>query len=115
VYDRHPLVPLLEFSALHVDAEWHAVRVRALFEQLDTTHAWDTGATCEAFCGARGTGGLRLRFAGWSVHAVCGILTQGGRDGVVALGFKRRLAAPKLQPKKPATVRRTSSVTDEDR
>ncbi len=34
---------------------------------------------------------------------------------MVALGFKRRLAAPKLQPKKPATVRRTSSVTNEDR
>ena len=32
----------------------------------------------------------------------------------VALGFKRHLAAPKPQPKKPATVRRTSSVTDED-
>jgi hypothetical protein len=39
VYDRHPLVPLLELSALHVDAERHAVRVRVLFEQLDTTRA----------------------------------------------------------------------------
>jgi len=33
---------------------------------------------------------------------------------VVALGFKRRLTAPKPQPKEPATVRHMSSVTDED-
>jgi len=34
-----PLVPLLELSALHVDAERHAVRVWVLFKQLNTTHA----------------------------------------------------------------------------
>jgi hypothetical protein len=39
LYNQHPLILLLEFSALHVDAERHAVRVRALFKQLDTTHA----------------------------------------------------------------------------
>ena len=38
-YDRHPLVPFLELSALHVDTERHASRVRALFEQLDATQA----------------------------------------------------------------------------
>ena len=42
---------------------------------------------------------------------LCGVVrayhvrhTQGGRDGVVALSFKQCLAAPKPQPKKPATV-----------
>ena len=40
-YDRHPLVPFLELSALHVDTERHASCVRALFEQLDATQAWD--------------------------------------------------------------------------
>ena len=75
-YDQHPLVPFLEISALHVDAERHAARVRALFEQLDAARAWDKGATCETLGGARGAGVLRVRFAGWSVHAVRGILGE---------------------------------------
>ena len=75
-YDRPLLVPLLELSALHVDSERHAARVRALFEQLDAARAWDRGATCEALGGARGAGVLRVRFAGWSVHAVRGILGE---------------------------------------
>ena len=75
-YDRHPLLPFLEISALHVDAERHAARVRALFEQLDAACAWDKGATCDTLGGARGAGVLRVRFAGWSVHAVRGILGE---------------------------------------
>ncbi|KAI0253809.1 hypothetical protein BJV78DRAFT_131509 [Lactifluus subvellereus] len=34
-YDRHPLIPFVELSALHIDTDRHASRVRALFEQLD--------------------------------------------------------------------------------
>jgi len=75
-YDRHPLLPLMELSALHVDAERHASRVKALFEQLDAAQVWDKGATCEAFGGIRGAGVLRVRFSGWSVHAVRGILGE---------------------------------------
>ena len=75
-YDQHPLVPFLEISALHVNAERHAARVRTLFEQLDAARAWDKGTTCETLGGARGAGVLRVRFAGWSVHAVRGILGE---------------------------------------
>jgi hypothetical protein len=75
-YDRHPLVPFLELSALHVDTERHASRVRALFEQLDFAQAWDKGATCETLGGSRGASVLRVRFAGWSAHAVRGILGE---------------------------------------
>ena len=75
-YDQHPLIPFLEISALHVDSERHAARVRALFEQLDAARAWDKGATCETLGGARGAGVLRVRFAGWSAHAVRGILGE---------------------------------------
>ena len=75
-YDRHPLVPFLELSALHVDTERHASRVRALFEQLDFARAWENGATCETLGGARGASVLRVRFAGWSAHAVRGILGE---------------------------------------
>ena len=75
-YDRHPLVPFLELSALRVDTERHASRVRALFEQLDFARAWETGATCETLGGARGASVLRVRFAGWSAHAVRGILGE---------------------------------------
>ena len=75
-YDRHPLVPFLELSALRVDTERHASRVRALFEQLDAAQVWDKGATCEALGGTRGAGVLRIRFAGWSAHAVRGILGE---------------------------------------
>jgi len=75
-YDRHPLVPFLELSALRVDTERHASRLRALFEQLDAAQVWDQGATCEALGGSRGAGILRIRFAGWSAHAVRGILGE---------------------------------------
>ena len=75
-YDRHPLVPFLELSALHVDTERHASRVRTLFEQLDAAQAWDKGATCETLGGARGASVLRVRFAGRSAHAVRGILGE---------------------------------------
>jgi hypothetical protein len=75
-YDRHPLVPFLELSALRVDTERHASRVRALFEQLDFARAWEKGATCETLGGARGASVLRVRFAGWSAHAVRGILGE---------------------------------------
>ena len=75
-YDRHPLVPFLEFSALRVDTERHASRVRALFEQLDAAQAWDKGAVCETLGGARGASVLRVRFAGWSAHAVRGIIGE---------------------------------------
>lgn len=79
-YDRHPLVPFLELSALHIDAERHAARVRALFERLDAARVWDAGGamstSCEALGGARGVGVLRLRFEGWSAHAVRGILGE---------------------------------------
>jgi hypothetical protein len=75
-YDRHPLVPFLELSALHVDTEWHASRVRALFEQLDAAQAWDKGAVCETLGGARGASVLRVRFAGWSAYAVRGIIGE---------------------------------------
>jgi hypothetical protein len=75
-YDQHPLLPFLEISALRVSAERHAARVRALFEQLDAACAWDKGATCDALGGARGAGVLRVRFAGWSAHAVRGILGE---------------------------------------
>ena len=75
-YDRHPLIPFLELSALHIDTERHASRVRTLFEQLDAAQAWDKGATCETLGGARGASVLRVRFAGWSAHAVRGILGE---------------------------------------
>ncbi|KAI0279849.1 hypothetical protein BGY98DRAFT_966901, partial [Russula aff. rugulosa BPL654] len=75
-YDRHPLVPFLELSALRVDTERHASRVRALFEQLDAAHAWDKGAVCETLGGARGASVLRVRFAGWSAFAVRGIIGE---------------------------------------
>jgi hypothetical protein len=75
-YDRHPLVPFLELSALHVDTERHASRVRALFEQLDAAQAWDKGAVCETLGGARGASVLRVRFAGWSAHAVRSIIGE---------------------------------------
>jgi len=75
-YDRHPLVPFLELSALRVDTERHASRVRALFEQLDAAQVWDKGATCEGLGGTRGAGILRIRFAGWSAYAVRGILGE---------------------------------------
>jgi hypothetical protein len=75
-YDRHPLVPFLELSALRIDTKRHASRVRALFEQLDFARAWDKGATCETLGGARGASVLRVRFAGWSAHAVRGILGE---------------------------------------
>jgi hypothetical protein len=75
-YDRHPLVPFLELSALRVDTERHALRVRALFEQLDAAQAWDKGAVCETLGGARGASVLRVRFAGWSAHAVRGIIGE---------------------------------------
>ncbi|KAI0003372.1 hypothetical protein BJV74DRAFT_881808 [Russula compacta] len=75
-YDRHPLIPFLEISTLHVDAERHASRVRVLFEQLDAAQAWDKGVTCETLGGARGAGILRIRFAGWSAYAVRGILGE---------------------------------------
>lgn len=75
-YDRHPLVPFLELSALRVDTERHASRVRALFEQLDAAQAWDKGAVCETLGGARGASVLRVRFAGWSAHAVRGIIGE---------------------------------------
>jgi len=75
-YDRHPLVPFLELSALRVDTERHASRVRALFEQLDAAQAWDKGAVCETLGGARGASVLRVRFAGWSAYAVRGIIGE---------------------------------------
>lgn len=75
-YDRHPLIPFLEISALHIDTERHASRVRVLFEQLDAAQAWDKGVTCETLGGARGAGILRIRFAGWSAYAVRGILGE---------------------------------------
>jgi hypothetical protein len=75
-YDRHPLIPFVELSALHIDMECHASRVKALFEQLDAAQVWDKGATCEAFGGARGAGILRVRFSGWSAYAVRGILGE---------------------------------------
>lgn len=75
-YDRHPLVPFLELSALRVDTERHASRVRTLFEQLDAAQAWDKGAVCETLGGARGASVLRVRFAGWSAHAVRGIIGE---------------------------------------
>lgn len=75
-YDRHPLVPLMELSALHVDTERHASRVKALFEQLDAAQVWDKGATCEAFGGVRGAAVLRVHFSGWSAHAVRGVLGE---------------------------------------
>ena len=75
-YDRHPLVPFLELSALRVDTERHASRLRALFEQLDAAQAWDKGAVCETLGGARGASVLRVRFAGWSAHAVRGIIGE---------------------------------------
>ena len=75
-YDRHPLVPFLELSALRVDTERHASRLRALFEQLDFAQAWDKGAVCETLGGARGASVLRVRFAGWSAHAVRGIIGE---------------------------------------
>ncbi|KAI0293409.1 hypothetical protein BC826DRAFT_1015357 [Russula brevipes] len=75
-YDRHPLVPFLELSALRVDTERHASRVRILFEQLDAAQVWEKGATCEALGGARGASVLRIRFAGWSAYAVRGILGE---------------------------------------
>ena len=33
---------------LHIDAEWHAACVQALFKQLNTMHFWDRGVTCKA-------------------------------------------------------------------
>ncbi|KAI9511347.1 hypothetical protein F5148DRAFT_975291 [Russula earlei] len=75
-YDRHPLVPFLELSALHIDTERHASRVHALFEQLDAAQVWTKGATCETLGGACGIGVLRVRFTGWSAHAVRGILGE---------------------------------------
>jgi hypothetical protein len=75
-YDRHPLVPFLELSALRVDTERHASRVRALFEQLDAAQAWDKGAVCETLGGARGASVLRVRFAGLSAYAVRGIIGE---------------------------------------
>jgi hypothetical protein len=75
-YDRHPLVPFLELSALRVDTERHASRVRALFEQLDAAQAWDNGAVCETLGGARGASVLRVRFAGLSAYAVRGIIGE---------------------------------------
>jgi hypothetical protein len=75
-YDRHPLVPFLELSALRVDTERHASRVRVLFEQLDAAQAWDKGAVCETLGGARGASVLRVRFAGWSAYAVRGIIGE---------------------------------------
>lgn len=75
-YDRHPLVPFLELSALRVDTERHASRVRGLFEQLDAAQAWDKGAVCETLGGARGASVLRVRFAGWSAYAVRGIIGE---------------------------------------
>jgi len=75
-YDRHPLVPFLELSALRVDTERHASRVRVLFEQLDAAQAWDKGAVCETLGGARGASVLRIRFSGWSASAVRGILGE---------------------------------------
>lgn len=75
-YDRHPLIPLMELSALHVDTERHASRVKALFEQLDAAQVWDKGATCEALGGVRGAGVLRVHFSGWSAHAVRGVLGE---------------------------------------
>ena len=74
--DRHPLLPIMELSALHVDAEHHASRVKALFEQLDASDVWDKGATCEALGGIRGAGVLRVHFSGWSVQAVRGVLGE---------------------------------------
>jgi hypothetical protein len=75
-YDRHPLVPFLELSALRVDTDRHASRVRTLFEQLDAAQAWDKGAVCETLGGARGASVLRVRFAGWSACAVRGIIGE---------------------------------------
>ncbi|KAH9051489.1 hypothetical protein EDB87DRAFT_1664661 [Lactarius vividus] len=75
-YDRHPLIPLMELSALHVDSERHASRVKALFGQLDAAQVWDRGVTCEAFGSVRGAGVLRVHFSGWSAHAVRGILGE---------------------------------------
>ncbi|KAI9456698.1 hypothetical protein BJY52DRAFT_1275523 [Lactarius psammicola] len=75
-YDRHPLIPLMELSALHVDTERHASRIKALFEQLDAAQVWDKGATCEALGGVRGAGVLRVHFSGWSAHAVRGVLGE---------------------------------------
>lgn len=75
-YDRHPLIPLMELSALHVDTERHASRVKALFEQLDAAQVWDKGAKCEAYGGVRGAGVLRVHFSGWSAHAVRGVLGE---------------------------------------
>ena len=75
-YDRHPLLPLMELSALHADSERHASRVKALFEQLDAAQVWDRGATCEAFGGVRGVGVLRVHFSGWSAHEVRGVLGE---------------------------------------
>ena len=75
-YDRHPLVPFLELSALHVDTDRHASRVRTLFEQLDAAQAWDKGAVCETLGGACGASVLRVHFAGWSAYAVRGIIGE---------------------------------------
>jgi hypothetical protein len=75
-YDCHPLIPFVELSQLHIDAERHASRVKTLFEQLDAAQVWDKGATCETFGGARGAGVLRVRFSGWSAYAVRGILGE---------------------------------------
>ena len=75
-YDRHPLIPIMELSALHVDTERHASRVKALFDQLDAAQVWDKGATCEAFGGVRGTAVLQVHFSGWSAHAVRGVLGE---------------------------------------
>jgi hypothetical protein len=74
--DRHPLIPFAELSALHIDMERHASRVKVLFEQLDAAQVWDEGATCEALCGARGAGILHVRFSGWPAYAVRGILGE---------------------------------------
>ncbi|KAI0303512.1 hypothetical protein B0F90DRAFT_1916890 [Multifurca ochricompacta] len=75
-YDRHPLIPFLELSALHIDTERHAFRVKALFDQLDAAQVWNKGAMCESLGGARGASVLRVYFSGWSAHAVRGILGE---------------------------------------
>ena len=75
-YDRHPLIPLMELSALHVDTERHASRVKALFEQLDAAQVWDKGAKCKTYGGVRGAGLLQVHFSGWSAHAVRGVLGE---------------------------------------
>ncbi|KAI0261085.1 hypothetical protein BC834DRAFT_845829 [Gloeopeniophorella convolvens] len=74
--EQHPLLPFAELSALHIDHTRHSARVRALFEQLDAAQVWDHGATCDALGGARGAGVLRVHFAGWSAHAVRGVLGE---------------------------------------